>query len=1217
MIIENIPEDFITYNYKFLNNDLQQLSDIELKTHYIEKGYYENRLYKINLPKDFISYKYKFINNDLTKLNDNELKDHYINYGYYENRLYKINIPEDFISYNYKFLNNDLQQLSDIELKNHYISIGYYEGKLYKINLPEDFISYNYKFLNNDLKKLDSTELKNHYIYYGYYEGKLYKINLPEDFISYNYKFLNNDLKKLNDIELKNHYINTGYYENRLYKINIPEDFISYNYKFLNNDLQNIPENELKNHYINIGYYEDKIYKINLPEDFISYNYKFLNNELKNMSDIELKNHYIYYGYYEDKKYKINLPEDFIGYNYKFLNNDLKNMSDIELKIHYINYGYYENRFYKVNIPEEFDIDNYKLLNNDLSHMNNDELKIHYIKYGYYENRLYKIDIKPVDENEDPLKNNINFDDSNILISHYINNNEDNINYLNIFFNNCNVYINSNNCNIENFNINYKLYDINFNNLIKNNLIENNLDSLIINYPYISTKYIKYHKNNNINDILKNSEFDIVELSLIVNVDSFNFLIEHELKIISKNNNCINNFDCFYLTKKGLLKIKENIKLNINIFENLNIGLLTRPLFNYKYYMFEKELDSIEFKITRSNILFDSYYRVTSKWNKIYCINLALDINKKNKMEKYKNMLNCNNKFFYRGILGINLPELKDLVNMGFYKSNVLLNNKNKEIPKKGAIGLNMAQYNLFKDALKQNYEYILVLEDDISFNYNYFKILDIIFEKYNNLDILYLGCSAHIEMSKYFNLENTIYGYNIYKPLNIISEKICLGGFFAVMLSKKALNILNERFTPIDNISDVLLCDIMFDIKNDYEDKTIYKTNYNLNSLVIKDLFDVDVAKISLTENLNLSNNQLFLNNKIKYLSKLKKIHFKIDNKYNIRILITNNVHSYYKDILNIILNKFKIFEILYIKDNIDEIEYIDADIHIYSVMDGFRPKNNTLNICLNGEKDDCKENTDIAILTTKKFNFNFNIYFPHLYQSLFERRLDYNINLVNTKKYFCAYLYSYDVPYRVEIFNAVSKYKNVSAIGKSCSNIENTCRGTYNSEYTYNDLAVIKYTEYKFVLSLENGIECGYLTEKLINPILANSIPIYAGPNDIFDIINKNRIIYVYDFENFDKLNEYIQKVDTDEDLYNSILSENIFTGKITFDNFKDYLSDKIDESLGFKPRNIYLNNGDILNNYDKINFVLDNLENIDKNILKDYIGDFINDNDNIINN
>ena len=213
---------------------------------------------------------------------------------------------------------------------------------------------------------------------------------------------------------------------------------------------------------------------------------------------------------------------------------------------------------------------------------------------------------------------------------------------------------------------------------------------------------------------------------------------------------------------------------------------------------------------------------------------------------------------------------------------------------------------------------------------------------------------------------------------------------------------------------------------------------------------------------------------------------------------------------------------------------------------------------------------------------------------------------------------MYSYDVPYRVEIFNEISKYKKVTSLGKSCNNIIDTDRNTYSDEITYNDLAVQKYSRFKFVLSLENGIEIGYLTEKIINPILANSIPIYAGPNDIFDIINKKRIIYVYDFDNFTELNKYIEFVDNNDYIYNNILSENIFTGKLTFDNFKEYLNNKIEKSLGLKARNICINlNNKILTNYFDnidININIDNIEYKNKDIIEEYLLDFI-DKDDII--
>jgi hypothetical protein len=433
-------------------------------------------------------------------------------------------------------------------------------------------------------------------------------------------------------------------------------------------------DNELKEHYINNGIYENRVYKIILPDDFNPYNYKLLNNDLSHMSDNELKEHYINNGIYENRVYKTILPDDFNPYDYKLLNNDLSHMNENELKNHYINNGIYENRFYKTFLPEDFIPYDYKLLNSDLSHMNDDELKKHYINNGIHENRTYKIDFKYS-----------KFDNINTLKNHYCKfSNLDNKNYLKLFFNNINININLNNCNLNKFNLNYNLYDENIINLINNNLIDNTLDNLIINNQYISTDYLQYFKNINIDNMLKDSNYDIIELSMIIDENNFYLLIDDELKIIFKDSNYINNFDCFYLTKTGLSKIKENIKLNINIFENLIIGILSRPLFNYNYYSFENN-SQIDI-ITKSNILFDTYYRVTNKFDKIYCINLSFEIEKKESMIKYKNMLNCNDKFFYKGILGTNLPELHDLINMGYYKSTILLNNKYKPLPKKGAI---------------------------------------------------------------------------------------------------------------------------------------------------------------------------------------------------------------------------------------------------------------------------------------------------------------------------------------------------------------------------------------------------------------------------------------------------------------------------------------------------------------------------------------------------
>ena len=81
--------------------------------------------------------------------------------------------------------------------------------------------------------------------------------------------------------------------------------------------------------------------------------------------------------------------------------------------------------------------------------------------------------------------------------------------------------------------------------------------------------------------------------------------------------------------------------------------------------------------------------------------------------------------FFYNGILGKTLPPLKKLVDIGLYANSTL-----PQDIKIGTIGLAITQKNILEDAIEKNYENILFLEDDISFDQNYFLVLEKIFAK-------------------------------------------------------------------------------------------------------------------------------------------------------------------------------------------------------------------------------------------------------------------------------------------------------------------------------------------------------------------------------------------------------------------------------------------------------------------------------------------------------
>ena len=172
------------------------------------------------------------------------------------------------------------------------------------------------------------------------------------------------------------------------------------------------------------------------------------------------------------------------------------------------------------------------------------------------------------------------------------------------------------------------------------------------------------------------------------------------------------------------------------------------------------------------------------------------------------------------------------------------------------------------------------------------------------------------------------------------------------------------------------------------------------------------------------------------------------------------------------------------------------------------------------------------------------------------------------------------------------------------------------FNDE-KYSDLLIEKYNEYKFVVCNDSDDN---ISEKIINAIIANCIPIYFGSCDIFNYINKNRFIYSNDFSNYNDLLNHIIKLDNDMNLYSSVLEESVFIGNINYDNLEEYLEDKIDKSFGFKSKNILLNNNYVNNKQSetidfkikelKLDFSVDN----DK-LIKRYLNNFIREDDVIL--
>ena len=152
-----------------------------------------------------------------------------------------------------------------------------------------------------------------------------------------------------------------------------------------------------------------------------------------------------------------------------------------------------------------------------------------------------------------------------------------------------------------------------------------------------------------------------------------------------------------------------------------------------------------------------------------------------------------------------------------------------------------------------------------------------------------------------------------------------------------------------------------------------------------------------------------------------------------------------------------------------------------------------------------------------------------------------------VPNKTKFCAFMYNHDVAFRNDLFRRINNYKHVDALGKCMNTTRLSAQQLKQKRYLYEegrvtfyDTAVDEYRPYKFMIACENCKVEGYITEKVINGMLAGCIPIYSGAPDIAKYFNPKSMICVDSFPSFQDALDYIARVDQDDNLYRQILEE-----------------------------------------------------------------------------
>lgn len=118
---------------------------------------------------------------------------------------------------------------------------------------------------------------------------------------------------------------------------------------------------------------------------------------------------------------------------------------------------------------------------------------------------------------------------------------------------------------------------------------------------------------------------------------------------------------------------------------------------------------------------------------------------------------------------------------------------------------------------------------------------------------------------------------------------------------------------------------------------------------------------------------------------------------------------------------------------------------------------------------------------------------------------------------------------PSRERFFKLLSEYKRVDSGGRLWNNVGGAVP---------DKLDFIR--KYKFNIAFENSSVCGYTTEKIMDAMVASTLPIYWGNKEVHKDFNAKSFINANDFTSLEALVEKVVELDSNDDLYLQMLQE-----------------------------------------------------------------------------
>lgn len=167
----------------------------------------------------------------------------------------------------------------------------------------------------------------------------------------------------------------------------------------------------------------------------------------------------------------------------------------------------------------------------------------------------------------------------------------------------------------------------------------------------------------------------------------------------------------------------------------------------------------------------------------------------------------------------------------------------------------------------------------------------------------------------------------------------------------------------------------------------------------------------------------------------------------------------------------------------------------------------------------------------------------------------------LLAEKTKFCNFICSNPLCHeRIRFFDKLSRYRRVDSPGKVRNNMPDALAPRYGPVKWF-EAKVEFIRRYKFTIAFENSSHPGYTTEKLPQPMWADSLPIYWGDPLVHIDFNPRSFLNYFDYGSHDALIERIIELDRNDDLYAQYMREPWYHDNRLPDAFKP---SRLDEFL-----------------------------------------------------